>query len=283
MRGNINIDTLNREEVQTMYQWIAREGWNPGLHDADTFYKAFASGLIGIKLDDELVGVSAVFRHNARYASFGNFIVKPEYRGQGFGLMMTRRRLQMAGYRNLSLDGVLEKESVYRSVGFRTAHINQRFAFNWQHAPDKLHSNIINLRYIRLLELLDYEKRLFPGKRKPYLKAWVTQPGASAFCFRDHHNIKGFGVLRPCITGYKIGPLFADTPVIAEHLMQALLQHSLGQPVFCDVPETNRYARHLVHSFEGQSVDFLSARMYRGYEPDLDYQRLYALTSLEAG
>lgn len=283
MRGNIQIGILTRDEVQTMYQWIEQEGWNPGLHDAETFHKAFPKGLIGIKLDDELVGVSAVFKHNAKYASFGNYIVKPEFRGQGFGIMMTRRRLQMAGYRNLSLDGVIEKEAVYRSVGFRTAHINQRFQFNWKHAPEKLHPGVINLKDVRLLELLEYEKNLFPGKRKAYLKAWVTQPDASAFCFRNHHDIKGFGVLRPCINGYKIGPLFADTPVIAEHLMQALLQHSLGQPTFCDMPETNRYGHHLVYSFEGQPIDFLCARMYRGYEPGLDHQRLYAITSLEAG
>ena len=283
MSGKTEIVTLNRNEVDTMYQWITREGWNPGRHDANTFHKAFPKGLIGIKLDDELAGVSAVFRHNARYASFGNYIVKPEYRGLGLGLQMTRRRLQMAGYRNLSLDGVIEKEAMYRSVGFRTSHINQRFCFEWKYSPEELCSRLIDLKHVTLLELLDYEKHLFPGKRKAYLKAWVTQPDTSAFCFKDHHDIKGFGVIRPCIEGYKIGPLFADTPVIAEHLMQALLQHSSGQPTYCDMPELNINTRHLVHSFGGQPVDFLCARMYRGYQPDLDHQRIYALTSLEAG
>ena len=283
MSGNTEIVILNLDEVNTMYQWIAREGWNPGRHDAETFFKAFPKGLIGIKLDGELVGVSAVFKHNSQYASLGNYIVRPEYRGQGLGITMTRRRLQMAGYRNLSLNGVIEKEAIYRSVGFRTAHINQRFRFKWKHPPEKLCDKLVNLKKVTFLELLEYEKHLFPGKRKAYLKAWVTQPEASAFCFKDHHDIKGLGLIRPCAKGYKIGPLFADTPVIAEHLMQALLQHSLGQPTFCDVPELNHNARHLVHSFEGQPTDFLCARMYRGYQPELDYQRLYALTSLEAG
>ena len=283
MQGTPHINVLTKDEVSTMYQWIEQEGWNPGIHDAATFYKAFGDGLIGVKLDDQLVGVSAVFKHNARYASFGNYLVKPEFRGQGLGLLMTRRRLHMAGYRNLSLDGVLKNEAIYRSVGFRTAHINQRFQFQWQHAPEALHPSVRNLKDVRLLELLDYEKRLFPCKRKAYLKAWVTQPDVSAFCFISQKTIHGFGVLRPCIEGYRIGPLFADTPVIAEHLMQALLQHSLGQPTFCDMPDKNHYASHLVHSFQGKPTDFLSARMYRGYEPELDYQRLYAITSLEAG
>ncbi|AMO55681.1 GNAT family N-acetyltransferase [Endozoicomonas montiporae] len=283
MQRNVKIDILDQTEARIMYQWIAEAGWNPGLHDAETFYKAFPTGLIGVKKDNELVGVSSVFKHSPRYACFGNYLVKPEYRGQGFGLLMTRRRLNIAGYRNISLDAAPENQAIYRSVGFRTAYFNQRFEINWQHAPDKLHPNVINLKNVRLLELLEYEKNLFPCKRKALLKAWVTQPGSSAFCFRDHCHIKGFGVLRPCMTGYRIGPLFADTPVIAEHLMQALLQHSLGQPVFCDIPETNPHARHLVHSFGGQPIDFLCARMYRGYEPDLDYPRLYALTSLESG
>lgn len=50
---NYTIRTMHRDEVQIAVEWAAREGWNPGLADADCFYAADPNGfLIGL-LDEE--------------------------------------------------------------------------------------------------------------------------------------------------------------------------------------------------------------------------------------
>ena len=46
--------------------------------------------------------------------------------------------------------------------------------------------------------------------------------------FVDAGRLKGYGVLRKCRVGYKIGPLFADQPEIAEALFAALCNHAVG-------------------------------------------------------
>lgn len=282
MKKQPHIAPLSEDEVNIMYDWVKAEGWNPGLHDARTLYKAAHGGLLGIKIDEELVGVSAAFLHNYQFAYFGLYIVKPEYRGQGYGITMTRHRLKMAGYRNIALDGVMEHYQTYRRAGFRVAHRTPRYVFTQANAFQPS-DQIQKISDVTLIELLDYEKRLFPCRRKAYLKAWVTQEGASGFCFRDDEGIKGFGMIRPCVTGYKIGPLFADSSEIARQLMIALLSEAKGHPVFCDIPQTNEAGLLLAEELGGQVTDFESARMYRGYQPLLDHSRIFGLTSLEAG
>ena len=66
---------------------------------------------------------------------------------------------------------------------------------------------------------------VFPGRGTSLLQAWVTQPDTWSRSRRRATALLGYGVLRPCRTGYKIGPLFADAPAIAEAIFSALLQH----------------------------------------------------------
>ena len=66
-------------------EWAGREGWNPGLHDAPSFYatdpKGFFVGLLG---DEPISCISAV-AYDQSFAFLGFYIVKPEHRGKGYG------------------------------------------------------------------------------------------------------------------------------------------------------------------------------------------------------
>ncbi|KEQ14995.1 GNAT family N-acetyltransferase [Endozoicomonas numazuensis] len=284
MKHSPEIITLNKKETQFMFDWASQEGWNPGLRDASTFFKAAHShgALLGIKQNNQLAGVSAVFNHSHLFAYFGLYIVHPNLRGKGLGFEMTRHRLHLAGYRNIALDGVIDKCPTYRRTGFRAAHKNLRFCFRQKPGPTS--KNVVALSDMTLIELLDYEQQeLFPCRRKAYLKAWLTQKDAVGYCSLNNHKIQGYGVIRPCIEGYKIGPLFADTPDIAREILLALLSEAREAPVYCDIPEPNETGVQLFQSLGGQKTNFETIRMYNGYEPDLDYRRIFGQTSLEAG
>ena len=94
--------------------------------------------------------------------------------------------------------------------------------------------------------------------------------------------ITGYGIIRPCRDGYKIGPLFADNAEIATRLFDALGSHSAGKPVFLDSPEPNSAAIDLC-SRQGLEPIFETARMYRGPAPDLALDRTFGITSFELG
>ena len=120
---------------------------------------------------------------------------------------------------------------------------------------------------------------------KPPLCDWDWTPNtvANSYCFAGFVECPGYGVIRPCRTGYKIGPLFADSPELAESLFLALTSKvQATEPIFLDTPEVNQAAVALAERHAMQ-VSFETARMYTGDFPELPVNRLFGMTSFEIG
>ncbi|TIU88228.1 MAG: GNAT family N-acetyltransferase, partial [Mesorhizobium sp.] len=71
------IRTLTASEVETLVDWAAGEGWNPGLGDAAAFRTADPDGFIGAFVDGEMVaGISAV-AYGPGFGFIGLYICRP--------------------------------------------------------------------------------------------------------------------------------------------------------------------------------------------------------------
>jgi Acetyltransferase (GNAT) domain len=102
---------------------------------------------------------------------------------------------------------------------------------------------------------------------------WIVREG----------RLDGYGVLRKCRSGRKIGPLFADDPALAESLFLALKSAAAPEEsVFLDVPEINRAAVTLAERHDLKVV-FETARMYKGAAPDMPMERIFGIASFEVG
>jgi hypothetical protein len=62
-KQNITIEQMNRQEVDIAIEWAQKEGWNPGLHDAECFYHADPTGFYAAKLDGEVVGTISLVKY----------------------------------------------------------------------------------------------------------------------------------------------------------------------------------------------------------------------------
>ncbi len=130
---------------------------------------------------------------------------------------------------------------------------------------------------------MEYEAPLFPAPRYGFLKSWLF--GAEtrkALCLVDGNERRGYGVIRACAEGHKIGPLFADNRAVAEALLVGLVAEADASHVILDVPQDNAEAIALAVS-AGLSPVFETARMYRGTAPDLDLARIFGITTFELG
>ncbi len=48
-QDDLEIRTMSRDQLDIAVEWAAREGWNPGLHDAECFHATDPDGfLIGL-------------------------------------------------------------------------------------------------------------------------------------------------------------------------------------------------------------------------------------------
>jgi hypothetical protein len=131
--------------------------------------------------------------------------------------------------------------------------------------------------------LLAYDQNFFPQTRERFLTAWIGQPGVISRVVMIDGILHGFGVIRPCETGYKIGPLFADEESIAQQLFDTLSASvERGAQIQFDIPAINLGARVLAER-QGMTPVFETARMYTGEVPKLDITRIYGITSFELG
>jgi len=282
----LTIRTMRSDELALAVEWAAQEGWNPGLHDAAPFFAADPGGFLLGEIDGEPVSVISAVRYGSSYGFIGFYIVKPEFRGRGHGWAIWQAALARLQGRTVGLDGVVAQQDNYRRSGFELAHRNARYAGQQTAGSSRAAPPTVPLVPISQLPvqaLLDYDRGFFPAARADFLQVWVTQPGTVAFAAVGNDTIRGCGAVRPCRTGYKIGPLFADSPLIADAILSGLLQHvPAGEPFYLDVMTTQSAAVELA-TRRGMQVVFETARMYLGAAPAISPDRTYGITSFELG
>lgn len=290
MSSKLFIRNMTRLEVNELVDWAAREGWNPGLHDAELFWATDPAAFIAAELEGELIGGGAITSYNGEFGFMGLFIVRPEYRGRGLGntLWHARRERLLARLHpgaSIGLDGVFEMQDYYAKGGFVFSHRNIRFRAELPEHPATSAvegSGIITLADVPFDQVLEYDSTCFPVSRPVFLREWISQPDALALGCRRDGKLSGYGVVRRCKEGCKIGPLFADDPLTANALYTHFAGFAAGGPVFLDIPENNPAAVEFVKQHQMTEV-FGCARMYLGPAPVLAHERIFGVTTFELG
>jgi ribosomal protein S18 acetylase RimI-like enzyme len=290
MSNELEIRNMTRSEFDELVAWAAREGWNPGLHDAQVFWSTDPEAFIAADLDGEMIGGGAITSYNGEFGFMGFFIVRPEFRGRGLGNTLWHarrdrllRRLQPGAC--IGLDGVFEMQDYYARGGFVFSHRDMRFRAEIPARPAITpdgDGRIVALSDIPFDRLLDYDRTCFPAPRPEFLKQWISQADACALACQRDGKLGGYGVVRRCGEGCKIGPLFADDAQAAEALYSHLAAFAAGAPLFLDAPENNPAAMALVRR-HGMTEVFGCARMYLGTAPDLAHKRIFGVTTFELG
>jgi ribosomal protein S18 acetylase RimI-like enzyme len=273
------IRTMSRAELDRAVDWAAAEGWNPGLNDADAFYAADRQGFFAGVLDGEMIASISLVAYDARFSFLGLYIVQPAHRGKGLGLKLWCEAVARHGTTLVGLDGVVAQQENYKKSGFQLAYRNIRYRGVVAGRPSARLAAADTVPFDRLLA---YDREFFPAPRPDFLGSWIKPADGKALVAIDDGGIAGFGVIRACLEGLKIGPLYASTERIAEELLIALAATARGDTIYLDVPAPNAAAIRLAER-QGMKPVFETARMYTGAAPDLPLSRLYGVTSFELG
>lgn len=281
----LNFVKLNRAHVDTLIKWADEEGWNPGSYDAEVYWQTDPDGFYGFFDNNELIAGGSIISYNSEFGFMGFFIVKPEYRSNGIGkkLWYLRRdtllkRLNAGA--SIGMDGVVDMQPFYNRGGFQIAFRDLRYEGEGKNfAINKNISPITNNDYDKILE---YDKMCFGFERPQFMLNWLKMPEVKTFKYVEDNALKGFAVLRKANKGYKICPLFADTPRIAEELYKACSSAVKGDFIYLDIPNVNEAAKELVRKHKMEYV-FECARMYYGTPPDVPVNKIFGITTFELG
>lgn len=282
---DLKIRTMSRSDLATVLDWAAAEGWNPGVFDSEAFHAVDPEGFLIGEVDGEPACSISVVEYGPDFGFLGLFIVKPEFRGRGYGRQIWKAGLARLGARTVGLDGVVAQQERYAQEGFVTAHRTIRLSGRVQ-AGEVSSTALVELHHGRPVGLWGmcaiYDKPLFPGDREIFLRAWLYPPGRRTLAYVADSVVRGYGSIRRCVEGFKIGPLFADSPEIAERLFSGLVARHHGELVSLDVPEPNAAATALAER-HGLAPSFEVARMYKGTMPELPLDRIFGMTTFELG
>ncbi|MDD3574067.1 GNAT family N-acetyltransferase [Methanospirillum sp.] len=275
------IRNLKEDEIYVPIEWARLEGWNPGLHDGACHYPVDPEGWFCAEHEGEIIGVGVATNYDETFSFGGFYIVKKQYRHQGAGWEIFSAMLTHAGERNFGGDGVFEMQDKYtKAVGLQFAYRNIR----WQGIADgNEQHDLLPAKDIPFNQLLIYDSDHFPVTRQTFLEKWISQPESSALVKLDNHeNIRGYGVIRRCFEGYKTGPLFAESPEIADEIFEGLMAQIPGETIFLDTPEPNEAALRMARNKSMAKV-FGTARMYTKKNPQLPIHEIFGVTTFELG
>lgn len=276
------IRVATREELGIFVEWAAKEGWNPGLYDVDTFYKIDPKGFFLGFLDGEPIASISAIAYDDKFGFLGFYIVKQKYRDQGYGIQVWNEAFKHLPTQNIGLDGVVAQQENYKKSGFKLAYGNIRYEGM---GLGQIENNpaIVLLKNLPFRELKSYDDQIFPTSRLVFLQSWIQQPESLAIGFVKDKKLLGYGMIRKCQTGFKVGPLFADTKEVANALFQQMRGFvSKDSQIFLDVPGINKEAVLLAETYKMKPM-FETARMYNKETPNVPINKIFGVTTFELG
>lgn len=274
-----DVRVMTRAELDMALGWAIDVGWNPGRHDAAPFFATDPKGFFLGLLDGEPIGSVSAVAYGETFGFVGLYIVLPKCRGQGYSVELWDEGVMYLGGRNIGLACPNAQENYYQDCGFSLAFRSTRFESIGGGAKPR---GVVALADVPFDELVDYDARLFSVPRPQFLAPWIAQPETTALGITSKGKLSGYGVLRRCQVGYKIGPLMADTPRGAETLLRALSAAAPGEAIYLDVPENNPAAVALAQRQHLRPL-LQTAWMYTKGAPAVNAKRIFGMTTRGLG
>jgi hypothetical protein len=279
---NLRIRTMQPDEISIALDWAAAEGWNPGLSDAPCFAVPDPGGFLLGEADGTPAATISCVNYGDGFAFLGFYIVREDLRGRGYGMSVWNAAIAHAGGRVIGLDGVVDQQANYARSGFKLAYANIRFG-GVARALDLSTAGVLALEHVPFATVEADDATVFPAPRAAFLRAWIEATGHVGRALVREGRLAAWGVIRPCRTGRKIGPLVADDRAAAETVLAALLSaETSGGEVFLDVPSINQEASALAQDL-GLAPVFETARMYTGDVGPVRLDRIFGVTTFELG
>lgn len=268
---------MTPDDLDMVLGWAAREGWNPGLDDAAVFHRADPEGFFLAVEDGQPVAAISVVNHTQDFAFLGLYLCQPTHRGRGIGFALWTAALDHAGSRTVGLDGVPAQQANYAKSGFAHAGGTVRYTGV---LPGRAAQDLAPASPDDIPWLIEREARFSGATKHAMLTHWFQNIETRQTLILPGQG--GAVTLRRCVTGYKIGPLMADSKEAAHSLLAAVAEITGAAPVSIDISRRNADLVDLCARL-GLQPGFETARMYRGPAPQAAAEGLFALTTLELG
>ena len=245
-----------------------------------SFSRPIRTGFLVRRVAGRPVSAISVVNHSESFAFLGLYLCHPDFRGRGHGLAIWNAGLAHAGARTVGLDGVPAQEANYARSGFARHGGAARFTHDFS-LPSAGATRPARPEDVGAL--LERERRATGVDASRFLDLWFRDTASRrTLILEDGDGLAGYGTVRACRAGAKIGPFNARDDATARVLLGDLAAVFGAGPVSLDVPESATGLRSLLAE-AGFQPSFSTARMYLGPPPAIAPDGHRSLATLELG
>ena len=292
---------VSPEEIrEVMSARVAAGGWRPGALDHVSFFAADETGHFVGELDGRPISCMSVVKYASNFAFLGNYIVDEPYRGSGYGFHTWKTALSSINETcNAGGDAVIEKVSMYETVGLKPYWCEQRYDLVAS-AVVKVYKELKPPQGVEIHPpsqttfpaILEYDTNVHVYPRHSFLKEWVFAPNCHASVALSHQGeVLGYSVARTTLReeeGWRIGPVFANNSQLARCLYRDLCEKvSAENPqaiVAVDVPYGKQFSQDTVKIVKAGQPSFKCVRIYKDGIPEgMALHKIFAITAIEIG
>ena len=297
-KTDFHIRYLRNNDISLVTKWARNEGFSPGTEDVFIYRHTDRQGVWVGCLNEHPIGCIAGVRYNEDYGFIGLFIVSKKYRGNGYGIQLWKHALEhLQNLSCIGLEAAPDRIKDYSLWGFKPSSKTTRWQMNTS-VQNSFLNKIENYSYKDFLLTIhegssipnkavqEYDAKREPTPRPHFLSDWLTNTSGNVLALLDQYgSCHGFGRIRPCLLtdglGWRIGPLLADSPKLAEILLIKLIASHSGI-ILVDSPGLNPSADVIFESLGFTSISE-TYRMYKGDQPTVPMDDVYGLACLELG
>ena len=285
-----------REFESIVISAMVKEGWGPGLQDAECFMACDPTAAFVGELNGKPIGCITVAKYGDNFAFPGCYIMNKEYRGKKYGKEIYEvAYARWQSFPSIGTIAGLQQEKMNQRYGFRSLFYGAFFVFNIpvtiaclsetsKGSPVKIKC----IEEVNLESLFMYDTTVFGFERHAFLSKWIRVTDSYARVAIDSQgSIVGYTVARPTFikASYKIGPLYADSDAIAEKLMKAvfeeLFRHEKPSPVVCIDAPTERGTTLCERLGGERSLELVY--MVMNDIPDARFDKWFGCTTVQFG
>jgi ribosomal protein S18 acetylase RimI-like enzyme len=279
------IRTMIRTDIPAGLRLCRASGWNQTERDWQHFLTAAPQGaLVAVQGEDERVIGSVATLPYGPFAWISMVLVDPDARRRGVGTLLLDRGLALIPDGVTSrLDATPAGEVLYRTLGFTGEYSLGRWFADANGRNTVCPPNPRPAARGDWPMILEMDTRVFGASRAKLLERLADDAPEYAWVLQDENRLQGYVFGRHGFLREHIGPMVAESTVVAEQLLDACLSATPERGVFLDAPDDQPHWRAALVE-RGFAIERPFLRMYRGPlnaagQPSL----VYAITGPEFG
>jgi GNAT superfamily N-acetyltransferase len=265
------IGALREAAGWAVHEWALRAAIEP----------PHARGVVAVVRGRDIVGVGSGISYGT-FGVVGNMVVHPDHRRLGIGAAILEEVLgflEGCAVRRIELSATDAGRPLYARYGFEqhdrgaSAVVPRSVDLDGSRADE---ITVVEAGPADAASLAAYDAPRFGGDRRSLLETMFRDPERPALVARRHDRIVGWGWIRP--DAQRLGPLVADTPVVALALIGEAFHRLPGTVTLrLNLPPANRGGVDALRA-AGAALESWDGRMARGPDVDRRDETIYAST-----